>query len=868
MKKQRILLLTFTFFANYLAFGQDGLLDVSFNSIGALNGKVYETKVQSNGKIIAVGEFTNFQDKPAAHICRLNSDGSYDDSFVYGTGISGNVYCIEIQSDGKILLGGSFVSYNETLTNYAPVIRLNEDGTLDNTFDAVDHTFMGPRYMGSRLITDLLIQPSGKIIAVGDFDFTIVTEYIPFPYVFTTYVIQDIIRLNTNGTYDNTFNIGTGSNSSPRLVGVQAESNGSLIVVGAFSTINGINRNKICRLSAEGDLDMTYNPTTISYGGFSDFQIDANDKVTLVGNFTLFNGQSVSNIIRINSDGTIDNTFNCLSPSELTDIEIQSDGKYIISGEGKNTIEGNNTYNLIRLNINGSFDPTFTYLNFKTYQANSYTALTIQSDDKILVGGAFNSYNNINCNNMVRLNSNGSVDIPFHHAKGSGGGASIAKTLPDGKILLAGTFGIYNNELQNVMCRLKTDGTVDETFNSGTGFHYNSFGNDLPQVNSIVIQPDGKYLVAGRFTEYNGTGVPFVTRINVDGSIDASLVGVNVNHVVNNLLLQSDNKIVLVGMFDKYIDDQGYPYSANHIIRFNADGSLDTDFFLNKGTGTNLEIFTSCLQPDGKILIGGQMTNFNGTPFGRIARLNSDGTIDNTFNIGTGANNWVQSIQMIDDGRILITGMFSSFNGSPAGGIAILNNDGSLDPSFTAFNHNGGVSCVYQQQDHKLLVGGVFSNLGSNHINLIRLNQDGTIDPTFNTSAPGGFLNNIYPYDENRVIVNTNMYDHYTINGICRVFIDGTPTSISKQENVEKNMSFNIYPNPLETNLLNLRLDKEFSMNNQLTIYSSNGTIIYENDHIPHEFTISASDFTNGIYLIKLTDLEKNLVSVQRLVVE
>ena len=865
--KNILLLLIIVVYSNSKSLGQDGLLDPTFNSIGAFNGKVYETKVQSDGKIISIGEFTNFRDRAAAHICRLNSDGTYDDSFVYGTGISGEVYCIEIQSDGKILLGGHFYSYNDMPTNYAPVIRLNEDGTLDNSFDAIDHTFAGPRYMGSIAITDLLIQPTGKIIAVGDFDFTIKTYTSPTTY--TTYVIQDIIRLNTNGTYDNTFNIGTGSDASPRLVGVQAESNGSLIIVGGFTKINGINRNKICRVDSEGNLDLTYNPTTFSYGSFQDFQIDANNKVTLVGNFTLFDGQSVSNIIRINTDGTIDNTFNCLSPSELTDIEIQSNGKYIISGEGKNSIEANYTYNLVRLNTNGSFDATFTYLNFSIYEPSSYTAITIQSDDKILVGGAFNSYNNINCNNMVRLNLNGDVDIPFHHAKGSGGGASIAKTLPDGKILLAGTFGIYNNEIQNIVCRLNSDGTVDETFNSGTGFHYNSFGTDLPQVNSIVLQSDGKYFVCGRFQEYNGVNQPFVTRINTNGSIDNSLsLAGGVNHVVNNGLIQPDNKIVLVGKFDKFYDDGGWPYSANHIIRLNSDGSLDNDFFLNKGTGTDLEIFTSCLQADGKILIGGQMTSFNGTPCGRMARLNSDGTIDNTFNIGTGANNWVQSIQMINDGRILITGMFGSFNGTPAGGLAILNTDGSVDASFATFSHNGAVSCVYQQQDHKLLVGGVFSNLGSNHINLIRLNQDGTIDPTFNTSAPEGFLNNIYPYDESRVIINTNMYDHYTINGICRVFIDETSTNISKQESVENNMSFTIYPNPLHNNLLNIRLDKGFSTNNKLTIYSSNGVMIYEKNNVSHEFAIPSSKLTNGIYLIKLTDLKNNVVRSQRLIVE
>jgi len=867
MKRQRILVLTFTLFANYLSFGQDGLLDLSFNTIGAFNGTVVETKVQSDGKVVVVGQFTNYHDHQASHICRLNIDGTYDETFLSGTGfgIGGEPLCVEIQSDGKILVGGYFVSYNGITLDRTPVIRLNTNGTIDNTFDAADHTFTGPKYMGSVTVRDLLIQPTGKIIAVGDFDYTIYTYISPSAY--TEYIIRDIIRLNTDGTHDNTFNIGTGSNSSFQIAGVRAQADGALVIAGAFSEINGVSRNKICRVDSEGNLDNSYNLVAFSYGEVRDFEVVSNDNIVLVGSFTSFNGQAISRIVKLNSNGIVDNTFSCILSNDLQQIAIQSDGKYIISGSARNTIEGNDIQNVLRLNTNGSFDQSFTNLDFTLYESNSYTAITIQPDDKILIGGTFNSYNNINCNNIVRLNSNGDVDVPFNLSKGPGGEVTVAKALSDGKILVAGNFGTCNNEALNIFCRFNSNGSIDGTFNTGSGFHYIFFGDDVPKIYSINVQSDGKYLVAGAFQVYNGVGRNNLVRLNPDGTIDNSLQPLGVNNVIRNAIIQPDGKILLIGLFDIFSDVNGN-YSAKKIIRLNHDGSLDLDFFLNKGTGANLTLYSSCLQADGKILIGGQMTSFNGTPVGRMTRLNSDGSIDNSFNIGTGANDWVMSIQMIDDGRILITGHFTSFNGTAAAGLAILNSDGTVDPSFQNFYQDGRVSCVYQQKDHKLLVGGVFSNFGPTHENLVRLNSDGTVDPTFNAPAFGGFLNNIYPYDETRIIINTNMYDHYTINGLCRVFIDDPITNANHQENLKKDLSFILYPNPLHGNLLTLKLDEGLSQNNQLSIYDATGVKIYEQLNISHDCFISSSSLKSGVYLIKLTDLETNVVYYKRLVVE
>ena len=100
------------------------------------------------------------------------------------------------------------------------------------------------------------------------------------------------------------------------------------------------------------------------------------------------------------------------------------------------------------------------------------------------------------------------------------------------------------------------------------------------------------------------------------------------------------------------------------------------------GTGLNNQIWAMALQADGKVLIGGMFTSYNGTSCNYLARLNSDGSFDGTFNTGTGPNGYVSAITVQPDGKILVSGQFSSFNGTSVLQITRMNPNGSLDPTF------------------------------------------------------------------------------------------------------------------------------------------------------------------------------------------
>ncbi len=189
--------------------------------------------------------------------------------------------------------------------------------------------------------------------------------------------------------------------------------------------------------------------------------------------------------------------------------------------------------------------------------------------------------------------------------------------------------------------------------------------------------------------------------------------GIGANIDVYTVVLQPDGKIIIGGLFTSYIGT-----TRNHIARLNTDCSLDNSF--DPGTGANNNVYTAALQPDGKIIIGGSFTTYNGTTRNCIARLNADGSLDNTFYPGSGADNSVKTITLQPDGKIIIGGHFTLYNGTTRNSIARLNADGSLDNSFdpgTGANNN--VYTTLRQPDGKIIIGGLFTSYGNTGRNRI-----------------------------------------------------------------------------------------------------------------------------------------------------
>jgi uncharacterized delta-60 repeat protein len=380
---------------------------------------------------------------------------------------------------------------------------------------------------------------------------------------------------------------------------------------------------------------------------------------------------------------------------------------------GNTVINGNTIFGP---NPNISADSSFKIGNGFN---NGVFSVLIQPDDKILVGGRFTTFSGISANKLIRLNSDGSKDNSFVYGTGGNDDIFDLTYQNDGKILVGGNFTTYSGISANRLIRLNSDGTKDSSFNIGTGFSDSVFGSSI---RSIKIQSDGKIIVAGIFSTFSGISASGIIRLNSDGSKDNSFVyGTGFNlQLVYDLVIQSDEKILVGGGFTTYSG-----ISANRLIRLNSDGTKDSSF--NVGAGFDGNVLGISLQTDGKIIVAGTYTTYSGVSANGIIRLNSDGSKDNSFVYGTGFNNVGGSSSnssIIDSsGKIIFLGGFTLYNGTTSNRIIRLNSDGSKDTLFiTNIAFNDAAYSGIIQSDGKILVGGFFTTYNGLTANyLIRL---------------------------------------------------------------------------------------------------------------------------------------------------
>ncbi len=164
-----------------------------------------------------------------------------------------------------------------------------------------------------------------------------------------------------------------------------------------------------------------------------------------------------------------------------------------------------------------------------------------------------------------------------------------------------------------------------------------------------------------------------------------------------------------------------------------APGDLDAAFKPNAYGAA----YSTAVQPDGKIVVAGILSYIDGIPHNAIARLNSNATLDTSFNPEVNYS-VIYSTAVQADGKIVIAGSFSDVGGMARNGIARLNADGAVDPSFNPNVNiaNGQIVSLALQPDGKIIIAGVFTEVGGLAHNVARLNADGTVDPGFHPDVP------------------------------------------------------------------------------------------------------------------------------------
>jgi uncharacterized delta-60 repeat protein len=359
--------------------------------------------------------------------------------------------------------------------------------------------------------------------------------------------------------------------------------------------------------------------------------------------------------------------------------------------------------------------------------------LALQPDGKVVLIGNFAKFNGTARNGIARLNADGSLDTSFDPGDAANLYSQTLSALSlqtNGALIVAGFFSAIDSVSCNSIARLRPDGSLDASFNLVSGIA--GIGNSgYPQSSCVALQTNGQVLVGGLFTAtINGTYCNNIARLNSNGSLDTSFnpgtgtPGAGTGSLVNSIALQPDGKVLIGGNFTSINGTNCYG-----LARLNSDGSMDTNFTFVPIVGSLINCIA--VQTNGNILIGGSFGNINGYTRHNIARLNPDGTLDLAFNataIPSGAV--VKALTLQPDGKPIVTGWyFNSINGVANASLVRLNTDGSLDVNFmpTAItgSYGGGIAALALQPDGGVLIGGSFAQINSTNINRIaRLNGD------------------------------------------------------------------------------------------------------------------------------------------------
>lgn len=283
-------------------------------------------------------------------------------------------------------------------------------------------------------------------------------------------------------------------------------------------------------------------------------------------------------IARLRVDGSLDTSFPALAGGmggSIYALARQADGRILVGGYFS-TMNGANIANLARLNADGSLDASF-----QPQPNASVRAIIVQPDQRILIGGVFTSVAGAGRAFFARLQPDGSLDTGFAAGGGPDNLVVGLGTLADGRLMLAGHFRNYAGTPRSLLARVNTDGSLDGSFDPGSGPAIPVSNRDL------AVLPDGRCYLGGSMHGYRGRASA-VTRILVNGDLDASFPAIE--PLFLPFTARSDGKVIVSGGFSQLTIGSASPretYQRSCIARFNADGTPDIAFDAGEFTGTS-----------------------------------------------------------------------------------------------------------------------------------------------------------------------------------------------------------------------------------------------------------------------------------------
>jgi uncharacterized delta-60 repeat protein len=778
--------------------GQNALGD--FHAPVSVRGALVNAMIeQPDGKILIGGDISRFGNTPAGNIIRVDANGNLDNTFSFEFEEEG---CYA--ADMALAASGDLVVLMRQLNRFSTVprdkswvVRLHADGSVEKTIATLPYA------------TVLALQEDGKIL-VGAFQ--------PRP----------LARYNQDLTEDAAFNAIVTLDGG--LSDIKITTN-KIYLVGGFKTVNGVAKSSLVGLNLDGSIDISFD-----LGASKVTQIDKltilPDGKLIFGGFAIYNfpdGTTLAPPFRLNTDGSLDDAFKPTFPHGTF---VYNQGVASAEGYYTQTRTPAVSAEIIRIKYNGDIDETFNPISLD--DRDEFDPCMIPSGTGLVLA---NAQNPVNKYNISRVTSSGDFDETFAPPLAREG-SILHSDYVDGKILVGGDFISIDGHDTNCVARLNQDGTVDGTF-SVSEHHGTVAQVKLLADKSVLIKAEQRLL-----------------KLDPQGN---NATGFHWESGAGNLYYIEKFKVLANGMI--------MAVDGNTLARLYADGSVDESFSINRMGDMGSTAVDFDMQGD-NIIYGTLFEGVQGLPAHNLARLTPAGTADPTFNAGGGPQavrdgafqtDWpgVSIVKGLDNGEILVGGMFNRFDGKEAyHSLAKLSRDGAFNETFNAnlaSEKLWGISLPKGQIEQ---VGATLYIVATPL--LYALNTDGTVNADFappvtvdlatsitivpNADEPSGIS-----------LVATGLFTLPDGTRVSMIKLITAPKSVTGiSESTGAALATRVYPNPA-SETLNIDLGQEQGIS-RVALFDLSGTKLteYQINNTGTPSSIDVSAIASGYYVLKV----------------
>ena len=479
----------------------------------------------------------------------------------------------------------------------------------------------------------------------------------------------------------------------------------------------------------------------------NDIEIQDDNKILIAGDFKKINGIEVNGMVRLNSDGSKDNSFNAGSGANINiaNIAVDSKNRILVCGyfDTFNSVSG--LKGIIRLNSNGSIDTNFNLSGIDGLINLYVTDVAIAEDTLALIVGR-----NDEINRLFKIKADGSIDNDFAVSDFKTFSSCIKITNLDSLIAITGCFSYVNDAFQTGYCLLNSHGEVKT--NAG------SFIGSTPYIFGGYRQDDGKLLIYGDFMAVNGKLRSNLARLNPNGSVDDFNPQLGADYTIYKMVQIPGKKFIVSGYFPDY--------GNRRILKLNSDGSLDNSLMVDIPCSRNavLDFIYKPVKNGFELIVGGDFTMVNSITKNYLFKIDSLGNLVNSFYPGNIVGSVVRKIDTLSEGSLVIGG---------DGFMQILD----ANATTSKFRKDGlqeSIGSINTELNDTILAGGFYSNSPSV---LYQIDKSGKIidDHSLSITSNDGVIHDVLVLKDKNIFIAGRFTEFNSINqqGFIKVTLDG-----------------------------------------------------------------------------------------------